>query len=61
MRPRTAGKIIAGSLTLAGIILAIIYAFNVEEMEKDFDHAVCAIVFAILSLTTATCYRYFED
>ena len=61
MRPRTVGKIAVGLLIVVFVTLAVIYTFEVRELEGDFKHAVRAISFAILSLTAATGYRYFED
>ena len=60
MRARTIGKVFVGVMTVLMVLLAIIYALSVDEMENTY-HGVRALSFAILALTAATCYRYFED
>lgn len=60
MRGRTTGKVLLGAMTVLLVLLAIIYAWNTDDPDKLY-HGVRALSFAILSLTTATCYRYFED
>ncbi len=60
MRVRSTGKIIVGALIMLFALLAIIYTFQADTME-DLDRGVQALCFALLSLTSATCYRYFED
>ena len=59
MRPRTLGKIIIAVLTAVFLLIALIFAIEVDEeaMYKGYR----AITYAVLSLTAATLYRYFED
>ncbi len=52
---RIAGKVVCGSLCILFLLLALIWIFP-----KDQEHILRAVVFAILSHTSATCYRYFE-
>ena len=59
MRARTAGKIAIGVLTILLAVLAIMYALNARP--DKMEHGVRAITAALLALTTATSYRYFED
>lgn len=54
MKLRLAGKIVCGSLSIVFVILALIYVRLSDE------HIQRAIVLAILSLTSAVSYRYFE-
>ena len=60
MRPRTAGKIVLSVLTVLFALLSILYALNTKDVEKIY-HGFRALTFALLALTTATAYRYFED
>ena len=60
MRARTIGKVFVGVMTVLTVLLAIIYALSADDPEKLY-HGVRALSFAILALTAATCYRYFED
>jgi len=60
MRPRTVGKIVMAVLTVLFVTLAFIYALNTDKNE-DLYHGFRAVCAAILALTAATCYRYFED
>ena len=60
MRARTMGRVFVGVMTALMVLLAIIYALSVDDAEKLY-HGVRALSFAILALTAATCYRYFED
>ena len=60
MRTRTIGKVFLAIMTALFVLLAIIYAWGVNDPEKLY-HGARALSFAILSLTSATCYRYFED
>ncbi len=56
MKFRLAGKIICGSFCVIFVILALIYGSNLRAEE----HILRGILFAVLSLTSATGYRYFE-
>ena len=59
LRPRTLGKITVVVLMLAALITAWLFALEVKELTlyKGFR----AITYAIMALTFATIYRYFED
>jgi hypothetical protein len=60
LRPRTLGKIVIGVLMLAAMLTAWLFALEMdktEELYKGFR----AITYAIIALTFATIYRYFED
>jgi len=61
MRARTAGKIAIGVLTILFAVLAIVYALNATKWPDKMGDAVRAFTAALLALTTATSYRYFED
>lgn len=58
MRGRTTGKIVTGALT---VILGLMTIFYVITIESDGVDGFRAIAYAILALTSGTCYRYFED
>jgi hypothetical protein len=60
MRPRTLGKILVAVLVVICLLVAFIYAL---ESPKDVDlyKSLRAITYAIMGLTFATVYRYFED
>lgn len=60
MRGRTIGKIVTGVLTVIFALLCIIYAISADASE-DLHHAIRSVSWAVLSLTAATTYRYFED
>ena len=60
LRPRTLGKIVIGVLMLVAMLTAWLFALEMdktEELYKGFR----AITYAIIGLTFATIYRYFED
>jgi hypothetical protein len=60
MRPRTLGKILIGVLTFICLVMALLYALaspDTREIYKAFR----AITYALMALTFATLYRYFED
>ena len=59
MRPRVAGRIAVGVLIIVFAVLAILYAWHTEP-EKLY-HGLRAVTAAILALTGAISYRYFED
>ncbi len=55
MNVRITGKIVCACLCIIFLLLALIWVFPDREI-----HILRAIVFALLSLTSATGYRYFE-
>lgn len=59
MRPRTLGKIVVGVLLLCSLLTALLYAIAVHE-STPYDGA-RAVTYAVIALTLATVYRYFED
>jgi len=61
MRPRTTGKITIGVLTTALAVLAIIFGLRVHKFPDNMADGVRGIIAALLALTCATIYRYFED
>ena len=60
MRARLAGKIAVGLLTVVFAALAVTYAISANSKDELY-HALRAVTAAVLALTAATCYRYFED
>ncbi len=60
MRPRTFGKIVIVVLIVAAVLTAVIFALESPEQE-EFYKSFRAVTYAILALTFATIYRYFED
>lgn len=60
MRSRMAGKIAVGVIIIVFAVLAVIYALNTREADK-LHHGFRAVTSALVALTAATCYRYFED
>ncbi len=60
MRKRLAGRIVASVLTVIFAILCVIYAARCRNME-NLDAGFRALACGLLSLTSATFYRYFED
>ena len=61
MRPRTLGKIFIGVLTGSLLIVAFIYALESPKDITGYYKCFRAIAYAVMSLTCATLYRYFED
>ena len=61
MRPRTLGKIVIAVLIVIALLLATIYASASPKETPDMYKAFRAITCAIMALTFATLYRYFED
>ncbi len=59
LRPRTLGKIVVGVLTLCCMVTSLLYAISVHE--ATLYYGARAITYALLALTLATVYRYFED
>ena len=59
MRPRTLGKIVVAVLLVCCLLTAMLFALEVHDdsIYKGFR----AVTYAILALTFATIYRYFED
>ena len=60
MKKRLAGRIATAAFTVIFAILCVIYAIRCENMES-LDSGFRAIAWGVLSLTSATFYRYFED
>ncbi len=60
MRPRTLGKIVIVVLIVACVLTAVIFALASPDPEKIYK-SFRAVTYAILALTFATIYRYFED
>jgi hypothetical protein len=60
MRPRTLGKIVVGVIIVASVLAAVIFALESPEQAEIYK-SFRAVTYAILSLTFATIYRYFED
>jgi len=60
MRPRNLGKITVSVLMVVCILVAFIYALQHPEPDKIYK-SIRAITYAVLALTFATIYRYFED
>lgn len=61
MRPRTVGKIVSACLTIVCIALCVIWTFKARHWPDEVKHVIRALSFAVLSVTTVTSYRYFED
>jgi hypothetical protein len=59
MRPRVAGRIALGTATVILVLTALVVSIDTDE--QSAYHGLQAITYAILALTTAVCYRYFED
>ena len=59
MRPRTLGKIVVAVLMVCALLVAILFALGVdtENLHKGYR----AVTYAIIALTFAVLYRYFED
>lgn len=60
MRGRTTGKIVTGALTVILGLMSIFYVITADPVTEDVD-GIRSISYALLALTSATCYRYFED
>jgi hypothetical protein len=60
MRPRALFRIIVGLCTAAALITALIFAVQ-SPHEEQIYRSFRAITYAIMALTFATLYRYFED
>jgi hypothetical protein len=61
MRPRTLGKIVIGILTFTALFMAFLYAMASPHDTRDMFQAFRGITYAVMALTFATLYRYFED
>lgn len=59
LRPRTLGKIVVGVLIVCALLVALLFALQVDENEIYLGYR--AITYAIMALTFATIYRYVED
>ena len=60
MRPRTLGKTLVAVLVVVCLLIAFIYALE-SPGEAELYKSLRAITYAIMGLTFATVYRYFED
>ena len=60
MRPRLAGKILVAVVTTVLMLLALGYGISCKKNEALY-RGIRGVTFALLALTSATCYRYFED
>jgi len=60
LRARSVGKIAVGTAVAMCVIVALIYALASPSSEH-FYKSLRAITYAILALTFAVLYRYFED
>ena len=61
MRPRTLGKIVVAVLTFCALVTAFAFALSSPKETADIYKSFRAITYAIMALTFATLYRYFED
>ena len=59
MRPRVAGRIVLGTATVILVLTALVVSIDTDEASAY--HGLQSITYAILALTTAVAYRYFED
>jgi hypothetical protein len=59
LRPRTLGKIVVGVMIVCCLMVALLFAIEVrsDSVYKGYR----AVTYAIMGLTFATIYRYFED
>jgi hypothetical protein len=60
LRPRTLGKIVLGVAVFCCLATAFLFALGVKN-EETYYKGFRAITYAIMGLTFATLYRYFED
>jgi len=60
MRPRTLGKIVIAVLIVTAVLAALIFALESPD-QAEFYKSFRSVTYAILALTFATLYRYFED
>ena len=61
MRPRTIGKIVIGVLIFLSVAIAIDKGIRTPDTELEYWKHFHAVTFAVLSVTFAILYRYFED
>lgn len=61
MRPRTLGKIVIAVLTFVALATAFLYALASPRETAEMYKAFRGITYAVMALTFATLYRYFED
>jgi hypothetical protein len=59
MRPRIIGRIVIAILIILFTAGAVIGALEADE--ESLYHGIEGLVSAVLALTMAVCYRYFED
>lgn len=60
LRPRTIGKIVVVVIMLATLTTAFLYAVSTDDQTQLY-RGVRAVAYAIIGLSFATVYRYFED
>ncbi len=62
MRPRTLGKIVIGVFCVMALLTALIYAVTHGGDQLEEVHRIGkALTFAVMAVTFAVLYRYFED
>ncbi len=60
MRARTVGKIAIGTAVAICVLVAVIYAQASPDPDRIY-RSLRSVTYAILALTFAVLYRYFED
>ena len=60
MRKRVVGRIAVGAIVILCVVLSIVYALQADSKDR-LHRSLQALTFAIISVTGATSYRYFED
>ncbi len=60
MKKRLTGRIVTSVLTVVFGILCVIYAYRCDSADRIYS-GIRAISWGLLSLTSATFFRYFED
>ena len=60
LRPRTLGKIVIAILIVAALATSFLFVLETGGTDELYKGA-RAITYAIIALTFATVYRYFED
>lgn len=61
MRPRTLGKLVIAILTFCALFMAFYCALGSPHEPGEMYVAFRGITYAVMALTFATLYRYFED
>jgi len=61
MEPKLVGRVTVGTLAVVFGVVALVYALYPHHADTAVYHVLQGVVFAVVALSCAVCYRYFED